>query len=66
MIYEFSYISIYYTHDEDPLSPHHAQDPIHDPYVSQVQSPPRGPITRSILKKTQMSFPQNGHTSHGL
>jgi len=52
--------------DEDPLSPHHVQGPIHGPHASQAQSQPRGPIKRSILKKIQMSFPQNGHTSHGL
>jgi len=34
---------------EGMINPH--QGPIHDPHASQVQSPPRGPITKGCMIK---------------
>jgi len=48
------------------LGPNHAQGPIHGLHASQSQSPPRGPITRGMLKKIQLGFIQDGPNPHGL
>jgi len=48
------------------LGPNHAQGPIHGPQAPSSPSPSRGPITRSMLKKIQLGFTQDGSNPHGL
>jgi len=46
--------------DVTPISPTSSQSTLSSP------SPSRGPITRSMLKKIQLNFIQDGPNSHGL
>jgi len=42
------------------LGPNHAQGPIHGSHSPSSPSPSGGPITRSVLKKIQLGFIQDG------
>jgi len=39
---------------------------MHGPHSPSSPSPSRGPITRSMLKKIQLGFIQDGPNPHGL
>jgi len=48
------------------LGLNHAQGPIHGPHSPSSPSPSRGPITRSMLKKIQLGFIEDGLNPLGL